>query len=106
MFDSIVKDTAQLIPYPIFPMETMGDRIRQLRVARGYSQEELGSLVGVSKSAVSQWELGATKNIKLETFLRVVEILHTDANYLIWGKDRVRPRVGSSGGGKLHDKGR
>jgi transcriptional regulator with XRE-family HTH domain len=69
-------------------METMGDRIRQLREARGLTQQQLGALVGVTKSAVSQWEDGSTKNLKLETFLRVCEVLQTDAEYLIWGPDR------------------
>ena len=36
-----------------YPMETMGDRIRLLRGAKGFSQSEVAKRVGVTKSAVS-----------------------------------------------------
>jgi DNA-binding XRE family transcriptional regulator len=89
MLNSQGKHAKPLYPYASGRMETMGDRIRQLRNARALTQEGLGRLVGVTKSAVSQWEDGSTKNLKLETFLRVCEALKTDAEYLIWGADRA-----------------
>ncbi len=70
-------------------METMGDRIKTLREARKLTQEGLGDLVGVTKSAVSQWEAGATQNIKLKTFLTLLEVLRTDYEYLVYGADRA-----------------
>jgi transcriptional regulator with XRE-family HTH domain len=103
MLNSWIKDAEPAVFYAFGAMETMGDRIRQLRQARDLTQEEFGRLVGVTKSAVSQWEAGATKNIKLTTFLRVLEVLHTDANFLIWGPERGpgasaigKPRVARS----------
>jgi transcriptional regulator with XRE-family HTH domain len=45
----------------------------------------LATLVGVTKGAVSQWELGGVKNVKLETFLKLVEVLATTAEYLVSG---------------------
>jgi transcriptional regulator with XRE-family HTH domain len=74
--------------YPYPPMETMGDRIRTLREARRLTQEQLGKLVGVSKSAVSQWEDGSTKNIKLVAFLALLEALGTDYEWLVYGAGR------------------
>lgn len=59
-------------------METMGQRIRMLREARGWTQEYLAGLTGVTLSAVSQWELDSTKNVKLEPFLALAEALGTD----------------------------
>jgi transcriptional regulator with XRE-family HTH domain len=97
MLNLEVKDAVPLVSYAVPRMETMGDRIKQLRVARGYSQEAFGKLVGVTKSAVSQWEDGSSKNVKLQTFLKVLEVLHTDANYLIWG-DKRSPNDPSSTG--------
>lgn len=71
------------------PMSTMGERIRKLREAHGMTQLDLGKRVGVSKSAVSQWESDSTQNVKLATFLRLCTVLHTDPSYLIYGPGRT-----------------
>ena len=42
-------------------MSDISDRIKELRKTLGLSQEKFGKLAGVSKAAVSQWELGITK---------------------------------------------
>jgi transcriptional regulator with XRE-family HTH domain len=70
-------------------METMGERLKRLRVARGYTQPEFARLVGVTKSAVSQWEDDSTKNLKLTTLARVLDVLGTDLQYLVWGENRA-----------------
>lgn len=85
------------------PMETMGDRIRYLRGVKGYSQSELAKLVGVTKSAVSQWENGQTANVKLATFLRLCDALAARAEYLIYGPARAgvpRPPSSARGAGQ------
>lgn len=70
-------------------METMGDRIKVLRQARGFSQSQLAERLGVTAGAISQWENGATENIKLKTFMALCEILMTDPQYLIFGPTRI-----------------
>jgi transcriptional regulator with XRE-family HTH domain len=94
MLNLEVKDAVHSVPYAL-RMETMGDRIRQLRSARNMTQDQLAKAVGVTKSAVSQWEDGSSKNLKLPTFLLVLEVLGTDANFLIFGPDRAP--AGTSG---------
>lgn len=89
MLNLQVKDAVPVVCHAASGMETMAERIKRLRVAQGFTQEGFGKAVGVTKSAVSQWEDGSTKNIKLSTFLRVLDVLHTDANYLIWGENRA-----------------
>jgi len=69
-------------------VESFADRIRQLRVIRNMTQEQLAAACGVTKSAVSQWELGNTKNVRLEAFLRLCDALGTDPHYLLYGPDR------------------
>lgn len=65
--------------------ETMGDRIRRLREARGLSQEALGEILGVTRAAVSQWELGTVPNIKLETFLALCDFFDATPHYMVLG---------------------
>lgn len=95
------------------PMETMGDRIRALRLSKGWTQQDLADRLTargatVTFSAVSQWERGETENIKLKLFLALVEELGTTHEYLVHGPSdptsrdstgrfrRLRP-VGGSG---------
>ena len=68
----------------------MGDRIRALREAKGWTQLELAQQISaqgakVSDNAVSQWERGDTKNIRLVFFLALVEVLGTTHEYLVYG---------------------
>lgn len=88
MLNFEVKDAEPLNPYADRHMESMGDRIRTLREAKRLSQDQLAKLVGVTKSAVSQWEDSSTANIKLEPFLTLVDVLGTDPHYLVFGANR------------------
>lgn len=68
----------------------MGDRIRTLRQAKGYTLQQLADRlalhgVTVTFSAISQWERGETSNIKLTTFLALVAELGTTHEYLVHG---------------------
>jgi len=87
MLNPRVKDAGPIVAYA-FEMQSMGDRIRQLRVARGLTQPELAEICGVTKSAVSQWEDGSTSDIKLIPFLKLLDALKTDGRYLVYGEDR------------------
>lgn len=52
----------------------IGALIKKLRTQYGYSQEELGSMLGVQRAAVQKWECGAVKNLKRETIKKLSEI--------------------------------
>ena len=52
----------------------IGDLIKKLRTENGYSQEELGSMLGVQRAAVQKWECGTVKNLKRETIKKLSEI--------------------------------
>lgn len=69
------------------PMDNkrLGERIREMRLQREWSQTELGRQVGVSKATVSQWELGQIKDIRLRTVLKLVQVLGTTLQYLVNG---------------------
>lgn len=45
---------------PVQDAQALGERIRQLRTARGLSQEALAEALDVSRQAVAKWERGAS----------------------------------------------
>lgn len=79
-------------------VQTMGQRIRTLREAQGMTQATLAKAVGVSRGAVAQWELGIVANIRLQSFLKLCEVLRTDPQYLLFGSGR-HPRSQARSGG-------
>jgi transcriptional regulator with XRE-family HTH domain len=85
MIDRHVNDAVPDVPYAI-PMESMGERIRRLREGQNLTQLQLAKICGVTKAAVSAWELGSTKNIKLEPWMKLIAALHTTAEYLLKGE--------------------
>lgn len=61
----------------------IGDYIKKLRKENGYSQEELGRLLGVQRAAVNKWESGTVKNLKRETIKKLSEIFSVDPSSFI-----------------------
>lgn len=55
-------------------MET-GQKIKQARIAKGLTQEELGNLVGLQKSAIAKYENGRVVNIKRSTLRKLAKAL-------------------------------
>lgn len=54
---------------------TTAQKIKELRLQKGLSQETLGSLVGVKKAAINKYETGRVVNIKSTTLKRLAEVL-------------------------------
>jgi transcriptional regulator with XRE-family HTH domain len=53
----------------------IGDKIRNARLAKGYTQEELGNMIGVQKSAVAKYEKGRVVNIKRSVLAKISKVL-------------------------------
>jgi transcriptional regulator with XRE-family HTH domain len=51
------------------------EKIRNLRLEKGLSQEALGNLVGVQKSAINKYEKGRVVNIKRSTLQKLADAL-------------------------------
>jgi transcriptional regulator with XRE-family HTH domain len=88
MLELNIKDAGRLFAYAYGMQETMGQRIKRMRDQRGWTQTQLADLVGVTVSAVSQWELDQTENVKLLPFLRLAKLFETDPHYLVFGLGR------------------
>ena len=61
---------------------TMGEKILNMRKARGWSQEELADRVGVTRQAVSRWESGSAKP-DADKILAVCDLFGVSADYLL-----------------------
>ena len=59
-----------------------GDRLKALRKSVGYTQTELGELLGVKKSVVCLYEK-ELRNPSIENIAELVQIFGVDADYLI-----------------------
>ena len=68
----------------------VGQRIRQARMEKQMTQEELGHLLGVEKSAIAKYENGRIVNLKQNTLKLISEILDIPASELIT-KDNIDP---------------
>ena len=73
----------------------IGARIRAARQDQGWTQDELANAVGVSRSAVAQWETGRAGQVTAN-LTRVAAALGTDVEHLMYGRDKLAPgQIGS-----------
>ena len=61
-----------------------GERIREARRARGWTQDDLARTVGVSRSAVAQWETGRAGQLR-GNIARIARVLEADVEFLLYG---------------------
>lgn len=61
----------------------VGSLIKEARLAKGLTQEELGKLVGVQKSAIAKYESGRVVNIKRSTLQKLATALSLKGSDLI-----------------------
>ena len=55
---------------------SVGSKIRDARLKMGLTQEQLGGMVGVQKSAIAKYENGKIVNIKRSTIQKLAEALN------------------------------
>lgn len=72
----------------ILDLTSIGYQIQSLRKAKGYTQNQLGDLVGVSFQAVSKWERGETLP-DIATFVTLAEVLDTTIDNLLHGGKQI-----------------
>ena len=63
-------------------MDKIGDRLKKIREQKGYSQRDIAAILGVSRSAVGNWEQGAREPDR-KTIQRLSELYDVTSDYLI-----------------------
>lgn len=62
---------------------TTGDKIKMLRIQHGMTQEELGTKIGVKKSAIYKYENGIIVNLKRSTIEKLARALDVSPSWLM-----------------------
>ena len=62
----------------------IGEKIKVARKKKGLTQEDLGKLVGVQKSAIAKYENGRVVNIKRSTLQKIASALNIRPSELIF----------------------
>lgn len=69
------------------------DIVKQLRLERGWSQQEVADRLGVNKQTISQYERGVRKPL-FDKAEELADIFHVDFNYLMGFTDRIQKPAG------------
>ena len=73
-----------------------GQRIKKLRKEKGLTQEQLGNLWGVKKSAIAKYENNRVENLKKETIQKLSEIFEVPATYFLGIDETNQPTITNS----------
>lgn len=74
---------------------TMAETIRMLRTQRGVTQEELGNIIGVQKSAIRKYESGLVENIPRSSIKKMADFFGVSPSYLMgWDEDDSKKSPG------------
>lgn len=91
---NVCETTTGTHPDTLRAVNTFGQRLRTAREAHGYSQEQVGDAVGVTKATISKWELGKGEpSLFALTALRT--LLHTSLDELVCGVATPATLVGN-----------
>ncbi len=83
-------------PSDIALASSVGHRIRQVRADRGWTQDQLATEVGVSRSAVAQWETDRAGQVR-GNLSRIADVLGVSVEYLLHGAASRAPSGAESG---------
>lgn len=74
----------------------IGAKIRAARLAKGMTQEELGEILGVQKSAIAKYENGRIVNIKRSTLKKISDVLDIPPFELVFEENHQKMQKNNS----------
>lgn len=78
----------------MYSPDKIGQKLRSIREAKGYSQEYIASMMDVSQSTYASWESGKTA-LRMDRLIRILDILDTDVTTLFESKENGMPKDAS-----------
>jgi transcriptional regulator with XRE-family HTH domain len=76
-----------------FMSSAFGDRVKQAREAKGWSQSDLAGKVDVSRQAIFSIETGENKSMRPENLFKVADALEVKARWLATGDGPKTPEL-------------
>ncbi len=77
-------------------MVDFGGILKELRLEAGMTQKDLASMVGVTKSVISYYEL-SERSPSPEILIKLAKIFHVSADYLLGLDTKSKPTLDISG---------
>lgn len=68
-----------------YEIKSCGERIRQLRIKNGLTQEKVAGILNVDRSVYSRIEAGKSR-CAVDSFVQLSELFNVSLDYLILGK--------------------
>lgn len=85
-------------------MMDIGAKIRAARIAKNMTQEELGEILGVQRSAVAKYENGRVVNIKRSTLKKISDVLDIPPFELIYnGEAETKKKSATNNGSGMSE---
>lgn len=73
-------------------MKDTGERIKEIRIKKGLTLQELAELSGLSHSVISKYENNKIQNISTKNIERLSKALGVDSNYLMGWNEEESPQ--------------
>ena len=61
----------------------MGERLKELRLQKGATQEEVGKIINVSKATIMKYEKGLVENLKRSSIEKLANYFNVAPSYLM-----------------------
>ncbi len=87
-------------------MSLLGERIKAARIEQGLAPVELARAVGVTGAAVSRWESGFVKNLKMLHLFSISRLLNVNPEWLATGQGAFKEQkiTGQEKGERMADE--
>lgn len=67
-------------------MESIGQRIKEMRTECGFTQKQLADIIGVAQNTISQYE-NDTALPSVDIIVKLADTLKTTTDYLLRGRE-------------------
>lgn len=74
----------------------MGERLKELRLKKGATQEEVGKIINVKKPTIMKYEKGLVENLKRSSIEKLAEYFNVSPSYLMCLDEPKLDKFGNS----------